>query len=210
MCSDCIFILYSYLTSAVPSATIKPRHCLRIIFLDDELNLMNLSHFFAFTQAFTFTCAFTREHLVKRLTIFFPLFFPISDTPSPNKIRPLVNPNTFQITSRGRVAFTVVPVVGHTAARHASASSSVGSIDSHHEDNGSKITSISSMINYLSPEYISCVGKKVSFTESDIEKVSGSLSLYLVNYIQHATTTISVTHSCVCVKLRFCSSFILF
>lgn len=35
------------------------------------------------------------------------------------------------------------------------------------------IASISSMMmNYLSPEYISCASKKAMFSESDIEKVS--------------------------------------
>lgn len=88
------------------------------------------------------------------------------DTPSPNKIRPLVNPHTFQITSRGRVAFTVLPTTMPLIL------SNVGDIGS---DN---VASISSMMNYLSPEYISAASnKKAIFSESDIEKVNIFLHL---------------------------------
>lgn len=39
--------------------------------------------------------------------------------------------------------------------------------------NNDNVASISSMMmNYLSPEYISCSSKKATFSESDIEKVS--------------------------------------
>lgn len=39
--------------------------------------------------------------------------------------------------------------------------------------NNDNVVSISSMMmNYLSPEYISCASKKAMFSESDIEKVS--------------------------------------
>lgn len=39
--------------------------------------------------------------------------------------------------------------------------------------NNDNVASISSMMmNYLSPEYISCASKKATFSESDIEKVS--------------------------------------
>lgn len=102
----------------------------------------------------------------------------ITDIPSPNKIRPMVSSGTFQITSRGRVAFAAVPI-----------HSSPDSVD---KDNGmtrnSNLTLISSMINYLSPEYVSCLGKNVLFNESDIEKVS--CSIYFISCACNASSAI--------------------
>lgn len=93
---------------------------------------------------------------------------PSTDTPSPNKIRPMVSPGTFQITSRGRVAFAVMSANILDDNNGISTCNSIGSGSSNMSNEGS----ISSMINYLSPEYVSCLGKKVLFNESDIEKVS--------------------------------------
>lgn len=81
----------------------------------------------------------------------FPIsIFFILDTPSTNRLLPLVNLSNLQITSRGRVVFNVIPA---------------GQMNS---DNG--VTPFSDT-SFLSPEYLSSVGKKTSFSESDIEKV---------------------------------------
>lgn len=51
----------------------------------------------------------------------------------------------------------------------------VTSVHSTRNDNGgSEIASYSEIINYLSPEYVACIGHNANFSESDIEKVSFS------------------------------------
>lgn len=78
------------------------------------------------------------------------LFIKLSDTPSTNRLLPLVNLTNLQITSRGRVVFNVMPA---------------GQMNT---DNG--VTPFSDT-SFLSPEYLNNIGKKTSFSESDIEKV---------------------------------------
>lgn len=82
--------------------------------------------------------------------LFNPFFISSADTPSTNRLLPLVNLTNLQITSRGRVVFNVIPT---------------GQMNS---DNG--VTPFSDT-SFLSPEYLNSVGKKTSFSESDIEKV---------------------------------------
>ncbi|XP_063704229.1 LOW QUALITY PROTEIN: uncharacterized protein LOC134833731 [Culicoides brevitarsis] len=95
----------------------------------------------------------------------------LADTPPPNKIRPLVNPNTFQITSRGRVSFTVLPANMPLMLAVTCSDFMPGARFSARDD-AENVAAISSlMMNYLSPEYISCASKKATFSESDIEKM---------------------------------------
>lgn len=73
----------------------------------------------------------------------------ISDTPSTAKILPLVHPSSLQITSRGRVVFNIMP-----------------------SGQMSSLNDVTSYISFLSPEYLNSIGKKITFVESDIEKVT--------------------------------------
>lgn len=89
-------------------------------------------------------------HTIYNFSINQNSIFNFPDTPSTNRLLPLVNLTSLQITSRGRVVFNVVPA---------------GQMNS---DNG--VTPFSDT-SFLSPEYLNTVGKKTSFSESDIEKV---------------------------------------
>uniref|UniRef100_A0A1B0DFM9 Uncharacterized protein n=1 Tax=Phlebotomus papatasi TaxID=29031 RepID=A0A1B0DFM9_PHLPP len=73
------------------------------------------------------------------------------DTPSTSRILPLVTPTSLQITSRGRVAFNIVPA-GQTIAHE------LGQM-------------AGDAVKHLAPEFLSSMGKKITFSESDIEKV---------------------------------------
>lgn len=64
---------------------------------------------------------------------------------------PLVNPQSLQITSRGRVVFNVMPT---------------SQIDACHNVNIYMDT-----LSFLSPEFLNSIGTKQMFSESDIEKV---------------------------------------
>lgn len=79
---------------------------------------------------------------------YYPTLF--LDTPSTTKILPLVHPSSLQITSRGRVVFNIMP------------SGQMGAPND-----------VTSYISFLSPEYLNSIGKKITFVESDIEKVTG-------------------------------------
>ncbi|XP_059612240.1 uncharacterized protein LOC132258783 isoform X2 [Phlebotomus argentipes] len=76
----------------------------------------------------------------------------LADTPSTSRILPLVTPTTLQITSRGRVAFNIIPAgqtIAHELGRMAGGDA----------------------VKHLAPEFLSSVGKKITFSESDIEKM---------------------------------------
>ncbi|KAJ6638107.1 hypothetical protein Bhyg_10840 [Pseudolycoriella hygida] len=74
----------------------------------------------------------------------------IYDTPSTNRLLPLVNLTNLQITSRGRVVYNVI---------------AAGQMNS--DNNFASFTDT----RFLSPEYLNSLGKKTSFSESDIEKM---------------------------------------
>uniref|UniRef100_A0A182I9G9 Uncharacterized protein n=2 Tax=Anopheles arabiensis TaxID=7173 RepID=A0A182I9G9_ANOAR len=84
-------------------------------------------------------------------------------TPSISKVRPLITPASLQISSRGRVVFSIVPATGgvggqqqqHEQGRNASAAPDFGTSEE----------------PFLSPEYINSLGKNVQFSESDVEKM---------------------------------------
>lgn len=71
-----------------------------------------------------------------------------TDTSVTNRIIPLVHPSNLQITSRGRVVFSILPS---------------GQMNS--------LNDITSYISFLPPEYLNNIGKKITFIESDVEKV---------------------------------------
>uniref|UniRef100_A0A182TQR1 Uncharacterized protein n=1 Tax=Anopheles melas TaxID=34690 RepID=A0A182TQR1_9DIPT len=84
------------------------------------------------------------------------------ETPSISKVRPLITPASLQISSRGRVVFSIVPATGvggqqqqHEQGQNASAPPDFGTSEE----------------PFLSPEYINSLGKNVQFSESDVEKV---------------------------------------
>lgn len=84
---------------------------------------------------------------------FFPYLFSIyADTPLTSRIIPVVNPSSLQITSLGRVAFELIPIYGQM-------------------NTFSNITTTSTLLNFISPEYLNSIKKNITFTESDIEKV---------------------------------------
>lgn len=81
------------------------------------------------------------------LFIFFFNF--ITDTSSTTRILPLVHPSNLQITSRGRVVFNIL----------------------RSGQMGGSLNDVTSYISFLPPEYLSSIGKKIAFIESDVEKV---------------------------------------
>lgn len=84
--------------------------------------------------------------------LFFHLLFffvvNVKDTSTTTRIIPLIHPSILQITSRGRVVFRILPS---------------GQMNS--------LNSITSYISFLPPEYLNNIGKKITFIESDVEKV---------------------------------------
>lgn len=82
-----------------------------------------------------------------------------ADTSTTNRIIPLVHPSILQITSRGRVVFRILPS---------------GQMNS--------MNSITSYISFLPPEYLNNIGKKITFIESDVEKVRLSQQFILTNH----------------------------
>ncbi|GAB0090488.1 FERM domain [Sergentomyia squamirostris] len=76
----------------------------------------------------------------------------LADTPSTSRILPLVTPTSLQITSRGRVAFSIIPAgqtIAHDLGRMA----------------------YGDAVKHLAPEFLTSSGKKITFSESDIEKM---------------------------------------
>lgn len=115
---------------------------------------------------FLLFCSFVRILNGCRQSIFFAfshfnrfhsLFFSVTDTPSVSRILPLVHPSNLQITSRGRVVFNALPST---------------QMDSFGD--------VTSYISFLSPEYLNSVGKKLTFVESDVEKVREKCSIVLL------------------------------
>ncbi|XP_041780175.1 uncharacterized protein LOC121597901 [Anopheles merus] len=113
----------------------------------------------------------------------------LGETPSISKVRPLITPASLQISSRGRVVFSIVPATGgvsgqqqqqqqHEQGRDASAAPDFGTSEE----------------PFLSPEYINSLGKNVQFSESDVEKMwiyslgvtlQRTVSSFAVNHQQH-------------------------
>lgn len=92
-------------------------------------------------------------------SIFFDIFL---DTPSTNRILPLVTASSLQITSRGRVAFNIIPV------------SQLGKYKLEQQTSGNGQTKPQSnhiIMDFLSPEFVQSIGQRTTFSESDIEKV---------------------------------------
>lgn len=92
-----------------------------------------------------------RQYLIPKHTYVFSVSF--TDTPSTNKIRPLVNPASLHITSRGRVAFNIIPI-----------NRTIPGVNSTND----KLN----LMDFLSPEYLKFLDRRGQFSESDIEKVS--------------------------------------
>ncbi|XP_055377864.1 uncharacterized protein LOC129609770 [Condylostylus longicornis] len=81
----------------------------------------------------------------------------LSDTPSTTKVLPLVKASTIQITSRGRIVFRLTSTSQYCCPPNEALTHS----ESKHFD----ITS------HLSPEYLNSIGKKITFLETDVEKM---------------------------------------
>lgn len=75
----------------------------------------------------------------------------ITDTPSPARILPLIDVDSLRITSRGHVVYKL-----NTTAQLKS---------------GQDVFICDTVTASLSPEFLNNVNNKISFTESDIEKV---------------------------------------
>uniref|UniRef100_A0A182FIW8 Uncharacterized protein n=1 Tax=Anopheles albimanus TaxID=7167 RepID=A0A182FIW8_ANOAL len=100
----------------------------------------------------------------------------LGDAPSIAKVQPLITPTSLQLSSRGRVVFSIFP------ACHVPSSSS--GTDSAAED----------LLQYLSPEYHNSSRKHLQFSESDIEKMwiyslgitlQRTISSFAVNHLAH-------------------------
>uniref|UniRef100_A0A8W7PVH9 KIND domain-containing protein n=1 Tax=Anopheles coluzzii TaxID=1518534 RepID=A0A8W7PVH9_ANOCL len=108
----------------------------------------------------------------------------LGETPSISKVRPLITPASLQISSRGRVVFSIVPATGGVGGQQ-------------HEqgrDAGAAPDYDTSEEPFLSPEYINSLGKNVQFSESDVEKMwiyslgvtlQRTVSSFAVNHQQH-------------------------
>ncbi|XP_055599161.1 uncharacterized protein LOC129748529 [Uranotaenia lowii] len=86
----------------------------------------------------------------------------LADTPSIGKVRPLITPTGLQITSRGRVVFGIVSAAAAGGNGHGGPLPKAA--DSQPALSGQQKA-------FLSPEYINCLGKKINFSESDVEKM---------------------------------------
>lgn len=93
------------------------------------------------------------------------IFLPSPDTPSTNRILPLVTANSLQITSRGRVAFNIVPVSQLGKYKLQQQHQQTSSMNSGGEQPNHVI------MDFLSPEFVQSIGQRATFSESDIEKV---------------------------------------
>uniref|UniRef100_A0A182YEW7 Uncharacterized protein n=1 Tax=Anopheles stephensi TaxID=30069 RepID=A0A182YEW7_ANOST len=78
-------------------------------------------------------------------------------TPSISKVRPLITPASLQISSRGRVVFSIVPATTGGQQQQ----------QQQHQQDALDITEEA----FLSPEYINSLGKTIQFSESDVEKM---------------------------------------
>ncbi|XP_050099570.1 uncharacterized protein LOC126579900 [Anopheles aquasalis] len=78
----------------------------------------------------------------------------LGDAPSIAKVQPLITPTSLQLSSRGRVVFSIFP------AYHAPSSSS-----------GTDQNVAEELLQYLSPEYHNSRSKHLQFNESDVEKM---------------------------------------
>ncbi|XP_035919453.1 uncharacterized protein LOC118517435 isoform X2 [Anopheles stephensi] len=80
----------------------------------------------------------------------------LGETPSISKVRPLITPASLQISSRGRVVFSIVPATTGGQQQQ-----------QQHQQDALDITEEP----FLSPEYINSLGKTIQFSESDVEKM---------------------------------------
>lgn len=85
-----------------------------------------------------------------------------TDTPSTNRILPLVTANSLQITSRGRVAFNIIPVsqLGKYKLQQQQLTGGPANAQPNHI-----------IMEFLSPEFVQSIGQRTTFPESDVEKV---------------------------------------
>lgn len=93
------------------------------------------------------------------MSISLDIFFS-PDTSSTTRILPLVHPSNLQITSRGRVVFNIMP-----------------------SSRMSSLNDVTSYISFLPPEYLNSLGKKITFIESDIEKVLLPIKFIIYTYV---------------------------
>lgn len=105
------------------------------------------THFIAMLRKSLPTCTFF-SHIYNAVVILISFFLFSPDIFNTNRIIPLIHPSILQITSRGRVIFSILPS---------------GQMNS--------LNDITTHISFLPPEYLNNIGKKVSFNESDVEKV---------------------------------------
>ncbi|XP_053668060.1 uncharacterized protein LOC128718460 [Anopheles marshallii] len=111
----------------------------------------------------------------------------LGETPSISKVRPLITPASLQISSRGRVVFSIVPATGgqHQPQQHQ---------HQKHESSAGQEAPDATEEPFLSPEYINSLGKTIQFSESDVEKMwiyslgvtlQRTVSSFAVNHQQH-------------------------
>ncbi|XP_055617175.1 uncharacterized protein LOC129762698 isoform X2 [Toxorhynchites rutilus septentrionalis] len=107
----------------------------------------------------------------------------LADTPSITKVRPLISPTGLQITPRGKVIFSIVSVSQPLVEGSGGGGGAPPS--------ASPPTPYFSTKSFLSPEYVNSLGKKINFSESDIEKMwiyslgvtlQKTISSFSVNY----------------------------
>ncbi|XP_049289763.1 uncharacterized protein LOC125767322 isoform X2 [Anopheles funestus] len=105
----------------------------------------------------------------------------LGETPSISKVRPLITPASLQVSSRGRVVFSIVPATG-------------GQQHQTHETSAGQEAPDATEEPFLSPEYINSLGKTIQFSESDVEKMwiyslgvtlQRTVSSFAVNHQQH-------------------------
>ncbi|XP_053681539.1 uncharacterized protein LOC128732319 [Sabethes cyaneus] len=117
----------------------------------------------------------------------------LADTPSITKVRPLISPTGLQITSRGRVVFNLVSVQ-QPLVQEGTAGGGVPPGTGGGGGPASGGGALLDMKSYLSPEYVNSLGKKINFSESDVEKMwiyslgvtlQKTVSSFSVNYRRH-------------------------
>ncbi|XP_055524142.1 uncharacterized protein LOC129717898 isoform X2 [Wyeomyia smithii] len=118
----------------------------------------------------------------------------LADTPSITKVRPLISPTGLQITSRGRVVFNLVSVQQPLVQEGAGPPQASAPAGGAGPGGGGGSGAFLDMKSYLSPEYLSSLGKKINFSESDVEKMwiyslgvtlQKTVSSFSVNYRRH-------------------------
>ncbi|XP_058829712.1 uncharacterized protein LOC131689005 [Topomyia yanbarensis] len=114
----------------------------------------------------------------------------LADTPSITKVRPLISPTGLQITARGRVVFNLVSVQQPIQIQEGTGTT---------QQLPSAAGPFLDMKSYLSPEYVNSLGKKINFSESDIEKMwiyslgvtlQKTISSFSVNYRRHLSCAV--------------------